>query len=415
MLGDKITYPMHEDVGAESEQQEAAETGGDYSAEAANAVLLGDGIKFKAGHVIHGFSEADRDFWPSNTNLNQINIGIVGDLGTGKTQLTKALIYQMVAHPERNREHKPRFLIFDYKHDYSSGDFVEAVGAKIIDPFNLPLNLFDVSSCTSRKPRMERYRFLVDILSKIYGVNRPVQELNLKGAVMAAYEKADRLQRSFPNLEDVYEEYIVKTEGKADSTTKILSDLVDLEIFETDPEKVVPFDEFMDGVVVVNLSELGSDDNTKNLLVVIFLNFFYEYMLKLEKKPFVGADPQLRFINSMLLVDEADSIMKYEFDVLRKVLLQGREFGVGVLLSSQYLSHFRRQENNYLEPLLTWFIHKVPNITVRELESIGLTKASNEIVNQIRSLQPHECLFKTLGVNGEFILAEPFYKIISGN
>jgi hypothetical protein len=136
-------------------------------------------------------------------------------------------------------------------------------------------------------------------------------------------------------------------------------------------------------------------------------------MLKLEKKPFLGVDPQLRFISSMLLVDEADSIMKYEFDVLRKVLLQGREFGVGVLLSSQYLSHFRRPENNYIENLLTWFIHNVSNINVRELESIGITKADNEMVTRIRSLQKHECLFKTLDVNGDFIRATPFYNLIA--
>ena len=103
--------------------------------------------------------------------------------------------------------------------------------------------------------------------------------------------------------------------------------------------------------------------------------------------------------------------MKYDFDVLRKVLLQGREFGVGVLLSSQYLSHFKTQGTNYLEPLYTWFIHQVPNITVRELESIGLNRGSNEMVSQIRSLQPHQCLYKTLNVNGEFIRGTPFYEL----
>ena len=77
------------------------------------------------------------------------------------------------------------------------------------------------------------------------------------------------------------------------------------------------------------------------MLLVLFLNLYYEYMINLVKRPYVGQEPQLRFIDSMLLVDEADNIMKYNFDVLRQILLQGREFGVGVLLASQYLSHFR--------------------------------------------------------------------------
>ncbi len=304
-------------------------------------------------------------------------------------------------------------MIFDYKNDYSSNDFVNAVGAKVVEPFDLPLNMFDTSTCTGRKPWLERYQFFSDVLSKIYSGVGPVQKQNLKNAVKQAYLKASDSGFTAPLLTDVYEEYRSVTNGKADSPTNILSDLVDLDLFEANHDSIIPFNQFMDGVVVIDLSALKQDDNSKNLLVTIFLNFFYEYMITLEKKSFIGTDPQLRFINSMLLVDEADSIMKYDFDVLRKVLLQGREFGVGVLLSSQYLSHFRTSGTNYLEPLYTWFIHQVPNITVKELESIGLTRASNEMVSQIRSLKPHQCLYKTFDVNGEFIRANPFYELLA--
>ena len=46
------------------------------------------------------------------------------------------------------------------------------------------------------------------------------------------------------------------------------------------------------------------------------------------------ADDQ-RQLAHVLLVDEADDIMKYNFDILRQILLQGRELGVGVLLASR--------------------------------------------------------------------------------
>ena len=147
------------------------------------------------------------------------------------------------------------------------------------------------------------------------------------------------------------------------------------------------------------------------MLVVIFLNLFYEHMLQIEKKPFLGTSPQTRFIDTMILVDEADNIMKYEFDVLKKVLLQGREFGVGVLLASQYLSHFRTRHEDYSEPLLTWFIHKVPNISVRELEGIGIAGANLDTVGKVRELRPHECLYKTAGIGQTFIRGAPFYEL----
>ena len=75
----------------------------------------------------------------------------------------------------------------------------------------------------------------------------------------------------------------------------------------------------------------------------------------LVKQPYLGNDPQLRFIDSMLLVDEADNIMKFNFDVLRQIL-----------------------EN-------------------------------------VKALDVHQCLFKTLDVPGRFMKATPFYEVVGGN
>ena len=161
----------------------------------------------------------------------------------------------------------------------------------------------------------------------------------------------------------------------------------------------------------MDLGALGQDDNAKNMLVAILLNLFYEHMLKVKKRDFLGTDPQTRFLDSFILVDEADNIMKYEFDVLSKILLQGREFGTGVILASQYLSHFTTRNKNYLEPLLSWFVHQVPNVTARELEGIGLTRVGSEIIDRVKTLQVHECFYKSLGVDGRFVRGIPFYEL----
>ena len=214
-----------------------------------------------------------------------------------------------------------------------------------------------------------------------------------------------------PTLADVLHEYESVVGGKIDAPYSILSDLVDLEIFVDSASEAIPFAEFFTGVTVIDLASLGIGDKERNMVLVLFLNLFYEYMINLAKQPYQGTDPQLRFIDSMLLVDEADNIMKYNFDVLRQLLLQGREFGVGVLLASQYLSHFKTRNTNYSEPLLTWFVHKVPNVTAKELESIGLNKVTPTSVDRVKSLGVHECLYKTLDVSGKFMRAVPFYEI----
>jgi DNA phosphorothioation-dependent restriction protein DptH len=370
------------------------------------------GVDLLVGATSGGFEPRPIHLNLSDTRLNHLNIGVVGDLGTGKTQLLKSLIYQVSSSTASNRDIPPRVLIFDYKKDYESEDFVRATGAKVVKPYRLPLNLFDTSEISdSPQPWLDRFRFFADVLDKIYSNIGPVQRQKLKNAVRAAYESSG-VQGRDPTIYDVHAEYKEQVGEKADSPLAIIDDLVDMEVFTRDPAKAVGFDAFFDGVVVVSLASLGQDDRTKNLLVAVMLNMFYEYMLRVPKRPFLGADPQLRAIDSYLLIDEADNIMKYEFDVLRKVLLQGREFGAGVILASQYLRHFKVNGSDYRDPLLTWFIHKVPNATAAELGALGFTGDLGRLADNSKLLPNHHCLFKSYDSAGLVMRGKPFYELL---
>lgn len=370
------------------------------------------GIELHVGQTTGGFEPRPLRLDLSDTRLNQLNIGVVGDLGTGKTQLLKSLIFQIASSHESNRRIKPRFLIFDYKKDYSGEDFVRATGARVIKPQRLPLNLFDTSEISdSAAPWLDRYRFFADVLDKIYSGIGPVQRNKLKQAVRSAYEATQASGRA-PTIYEVHAEYKELMGGKPDSPLGIIDDLVDMEVFTRDPADAISFDAFLDGVVVVSLAWLGQDDRTKNLLVAVMLNMFYEYMLRIPKRPFLGQHPQLRAIDSYLLVDEADNIMRYEFDVLRKILLQGREFGAGVILASQYLRHFKVNATDYRDPLLTWFIHKVPNVTPAELGALGFTGEVGELAERVKTLPNHHCLFKSYDSPGIVMRGTPFYEFL---
>lgn len=372
----------------------------------------GRGILLSLGATVDGFTPRQLSLNISDTRLNQLNMGVVGDLGTGKTQLLKSLIAQICRSAEDNRGIKPRFLIFDYKRDYSHPEFVAATGARVVKPKHLPINLFDTSAISeSTTPWLDRFRFFADVLDKVYSGIGPVQRDKLKSAVRNAYEACSVLGRP-PTLYDIHAEYREILGGKSDSPMAIIDDLVDMEIFEKDPAKSKPFGEFLDGVVVISLDAMGQDDRGKNMLVATMLNMFYEYMLRTPKRPFEGTEPQLRAIDSYLLVDEADNIMRYEFDVLRKLLLEGREFGVGVILASQFLRHFKTSGTDYKEPLLTWFIHKVPNVTPAELGALGLTGHLGDLSGRVKTLAKHCCLYKSFDSSGEVIQGLPFYELV---
>jgi len=381
----------------------------DTHEQASSKAITGDGIKVLIGETADSFRPETRVLNISDTRLNQLNIGVVGDLGTGKTQLLKSLIYQIAKSGPENRGVTPRVLIFDYKKDYSSEDFVKSVGAKVVKPYHLPLNLFDVAGAgESMTPWLDRFKFFADVLDKIYTGIGPVQRQQLKRAVRDAYDacKSDGRQ---PTIYDVHSNYKALLGNKSDAPLSIIDDLVDMEIFSPEPAEGGGFERFLDGIVIISLDALGQDDKSKNMVVAIMLNMFYEHMLRIPKRPYSGSNPQLRVVDSFLLVDEADNIMRYDFDVLRKVLLQGREFGVGVILASQYLKHFKTGATDYREPLLTWFIHKVPNVTAQELGALGLSGEISPLAERVKSLAVHQCLFKTFNVSGEIVKGTPFY------
>jgi DNA phosphorothioation-dependent restriction protein DptH len=370
------------------------------------------GLNLRVGNTLDGFQSHVRHLNLGHTALNQMNMGVVGDLGTGKTQLLKSLVYQIAKGEVGNRGIKPNILIFDYKKDYSAEDFVQSTGARVIRPQHLPLNLFDLSASSQAiSPWLERYRFFADVLDKIYPGIGPVQRDKLKNAIRDAYKAYE--DGTYPTIHDIHRNYVATLKGGADSLSSILGDIVDMELFTEDRASILGPDEFLKGVVVISLNDLGQDDRTKNMLVAIMLNVFYERMLKIPKRPFLGENGDMRVVDSMLLVDEADNIMQYEFDVLRKVLLQGREFGVGVILASQYLSHFKAGATDYREMLLTWFLHKVPNVSAKDLGPLGLNDPSalQQVAERIKALGLHECLYKTHDIAGEFLRGTPFYEL----
>lgn len=333
-------------------------------------------------------------YWhPTNTTENQnTNTGIIGTMGTGKTQFTKSLVTQLINQSSNNvNGSKIDMIIFDYKGDYIGEEFVNATDATVYEleklPFN-PLELF------GNKPKLPTHtgRTLTTTLAKAFSLGT-VQKSILKNAIQEAYKEKgiDSSDKSTwelpaPTLEDVWELY-TQEDVKQDSLYAALDDLIDFEIFESDTSKTKSLYDVIDGVTVINLS--GYDSNIQNLVVAIILDLFYVQMHNQGSSKVNG---DFRQITKMILVDEADNFMSQDFDSLKKILKEGREFGVGTILSTQELTHFKTAEDNYANYIFTWIVHKVSNIKTQDIQSIfnisNKTDAEN-LMSQVRELQKH--------------------------
>jgi DNA phosphorothioation-dependent restriction protein DptH len=353
-------------------------------------------------------------WYPTDTSkILHTNTGIIGTMGTGKTQFTKSLIYQLNENSNKNVDRKKiGLLIFDYKGDYIDSDFVNATNAKIFDIYKLPYNPLALVKGSNPKPLLPLHtaNAVKETISKAFNLGIK-QETLLRDIIMKAYEKkginkanASTWESLPPTLNEVCRIYLNSEDSAQDSLYAALKNLYEFEIFESDPVKTKPLLDIIDGVTVIKLS--GYDQGIQNLVVAITLDVFYTQMLTLGESKM---HDKYRQLTNLILVDEADNFLSKNFGSLRKILKEGRMFGVGTILSTQLLSHFSTGDNEYANYILTWIVHNVSDLSNKDVKFIFNTKGKDEeeaIYNKIKTLVKHQSLIKLGGESGPIYMRD---------
>lgn len=343
-------------------------------------------------------------WYPNNTEkIMHPNTGIIGTMGTGKTQFTKSLILQLMKEQCNNPgEDSFGILIFDYKGDYnkSKKDFVDATNAKVYDLYHLPFNPLSISANENSKPMLPLHiaNTFKDTLAKVFDLGN-VQEATLRDCIMQAYEfkgidKGDKStwDRIPPVLDTVFKIYQDSESFKKDSLYSALSELHEFEIFETEAEKTVPLYDLVKGVTVINLA--GYSSSIQNFVVAITLDLFYSQM---QTYGHSLIDGKLRQLTKFILVDEADNFLNIGLPSLKKILKEGREFGVGTILSTQFLEHFDTQEDDFAKYIYTWIVHNVADLSVKDVKNLfnfNAKQEAEEFCAEIKKLKKHHSFVK---------------------
>ena len=145
--------------------------------------------------------------------------------------------------------------------------------------------------------------------------------------------------------------------------------------------------------VVIDLA--GYDQDIQSLIVAITLDLFYAQMQAAGSSQLEDGYRQL---TKIILVDEADNFMTEGFPSLKKILKEGREFGVGTILSTQFLKHFGNGDDDYSKYILTWIVHNVSDLKNGDVDFVFNTepksKDSYALFNQIKALKIHHSIVK---------------------
>ncbi|NLR91916.1 type IV secretion system DNA-binding domain-containing protein [Flammeovirga agarivorans] len=344
-------------------------------------------------------------WYPTSTDkVMHTNTGIIGTMGTGKTQFTKSMILQLSKNAEQNVDGKKiGILIFDYKGDYIKEDFTKPTDAKVYELYHLPYNPLALAVGSTTKPMLPLHTAsaLENTISTAYNLGNK-QRSFLKELLMQAYEnkgiikhRRDTWEQPSPTLHDVYRIFEEHEDFAQDSLNAALKELYDYEIFEPNGKNATPLFDLIDGVTVINLS--GYSPQIQNLVVAITLDQFYSQM---QNRGHSKIDGNFRQLNKMILVDEADNFLSKNFESLRKILKEGREYGVGTILSTQFLNHFSTGDNEYSNYILTWIIHRVNEIKDKEVSSLFDLPSRNDrddLIGVIKGLEKHYSIVNNAG------------------
>jgi DNA phosphorothioation-dependent restriction protein DptH len=340
-------------------------------------------------------------------------------MGTGKTQFTKSLIYQLIKNSAKNiGDEQLGILIFDYKGDYIKDEFVHPTNAKVYDPYHLPYNPLALDATTKSKPMLPLHTAndIKETISNAFNLGN-VQKQKLRDAIVEAYEakgiykdKRETWTLPAPTIGDVCNIYMSDENVAQDSLYAAISNLQDFEIFEPDSSKTKSLYSLINGVTVINLS--GYDESIQNLIVAITLDAFYTQMQVNGHSEIHG---NLRQIRKMILVDEADNFLSKNFTSIKKILKEGREFGVGTVLSTQFLNHFSTGENDYSNYILTWVIHRVNEIKTKEVESLFTIESKDQrdnLIKTIKGLEKHNSIVNLAGSEPLLVKDKAFWELI---
>lgn len=363
-------------------------------------------------------------YWYPNdsTQVFHVNTGIIGTMGTGKTQFTKSLITQLYRQQRNNFNGGPLgILVFDYKGDYNSSkmDFVKAVNAKVLRPYHLPFNPLSIFIPRVFTPVLPIHtaNTFKDTISRTFHLG-PKQQHALNECILAAYSAAgidpgqpETWNNRAPTFEMVYDIYEKDdTIPKNDSLAAAMQKIHAFQLFEPKPYNTAALFDVLKGVVVIDLS--GYDPDLQSLVVAILLDQFYSQM---HASGSSATDGTLRQLRKLILVDEADSFMEEDYPSLKKIMKEGREFGVGTILSTQSLRHFASGED-YAKYIWTWVVHNVADLKKSDVEFIFKTdRTDNETAAHFQNIKNLGRFHSAVKIGNDeivYIQDKPFFELI---
>jgi hypothetical protein len=331
-----------------------------------------------------------RDIWfdpqAPEDRLPNPHLMITGETGSGKTQATKAILADM-------RPFEVPALILDFKDDYSEPVYAETEGFDVYDPSDqsLPFNPLapSVDPRSGRVNPTHHLHQLTDIIKRIYRLGDQ-QAYRLREAMKTVYENAGVPTRAFvPDADQAYPAFeAVQHELAEDRDNQALlgrmSPIFDLELFSSGAQ-VSDFATVAEQSTVIRLAQLPGDE-VKNSVAEFFLMALYNYLIR---------QPQAHKLARFAVLDEAWRLVESPF--LEPLMREGRAFGLGVVIASQFPTDLPTPVAGSTATKLYFSQTNVEQIRDIQRTILGKTSGADadHLASIMRGLPPLTCVLYT--------------------
>lgn len=341
------------------------------------------------GAIYIGESQAGEDvYWDharqAEPRVANFGFLVTGDAGQGKTQTIRILIDEVVT------AGKPA-LIFDFKNDYAPEDFAGALGLEVYDirynglPFN-PL-----------RPAPERDE-LVQPISHAHEITGALkrafnlgaqQEAMLRAAIIDEYKEREIAPRqwidpeatTWPCFNAVVERLL--NDSKTAALVNRVSPLFDLNLFPVEDTSALHFDALMTKPAVLDLHALPTDP-LKSALAEMTIMQLHNHALRGE---------QPRRLTRLVILDEAHRAATSPG--LMRLAREGRAFGVGLVIGTQYPGDMPQDLTGSLATRLFLFNSEATHrrSTVQTLLGTTSSTEARQLADTLSKLAPFEGTF----------------------
>lgn len=302
--------------------------------EAAEGTVSAKELKVYLGENLITHEEV---FWnPYTTKPRRLanqHLLVVGKSGAGKSETTKALIWEL------HRKGVPS-IIFDYQGEYASGPFYDVIKPQVFDVMDgLPINPFELPIdpiTKQKKSPLEMVFRLADTLNTVFSGSGDIQLGILREAIEECYSQQgfhprsqgtwDREPPTLEMLEAILDQWAAERGAQVRNLMVRLQPLFKGGIFR-EGEAGFQFDELFNKTTVVRMTS-----GIKDLMLAasrFLLEKVYTAMIM------AGVTKRIRV---MVCVDEAHKLCGDE--TVTSLVKEARKYGLGLILSSQETRDF---------------------------------------------------------------------------